>query len=75
MFADYNVICSESKEQVEEKLESWRYALGKRGMKVNRIKTSCVTVRRICTIPINGLQVYTSGNSSDRTFNHGCQHY
>ena len=30
------VICSESKEQVEEKLESWRYALDRRGMKVNR---------------------------------------
>ena len=30
MFADDIVICSESKEQVEEKLESWRYALEKR---------------------------------------------
>ena len=27
MLADVSVICSESKEQVEEKLESWRYAL------------------------------------------------
>ena len=27
MFADYIVICSESKEQVEDKLESWIYAL------------------------------------------------
>ena len=33
------VICSESKERVEEKLESWRYALERRGMKVNRRKT------------------------------------
>ena len=32
MFADDIVICSESKEQVEEKLESWRYALERRGM-------------------------------------------
>ena len=39
MFADDIVICSESKEQVEEKLESWRYALERRGMKVNRRKT------------------------------------
>ena len=38
MFADDIVICSESKEQVEEKLESWRYALERRGMKVNRRK-------------------------------------
>ena len=39
MFADDIVICSESKEQVEEKLESLRYALERRGMKVNRRKT------------------------------------
>ena len=39
MFADDIVICSESKEQVEVKLESWRYALERRGMKVNRRKT------------------------------------
>ena len=39
MFADDIVICSEGKEQVEEKLESWRYALERRGMKVNRRKT------------------------------------
>ena len=35
MFADDIVICSESKEQVEDKLESWIYALERRGMKVN----------------------------------------
>ena len=44
MFADDIVICSESKEQVEEKLESWIYALEIRGMKVNRIKTEYVCV-------------------------------
>ncbi|KAK3521825.1 hypothetical protein QTP70_018561 [Hemibagrus guttatus] len=33
MFADDIVICSESREQVEENLESWRFALEKRGMK------------------------------------------
>ena len=48
MFADDIVIFSESKEQVEEKLESWRYALERRGMKVNRRKTEymCVNERQ-----------------------------
>ena len=48
MFADDIVICSESKEQVEEKLESWRYALERRGMEVNRRKTEymCVNERQ-----------------------------
>ena len=44
MFADDIVICRESKERVEEKLESWRYALERRGMKVNRRKTECMCV-------------------------------
>ena len=35
MFADDIVICSEGKERIEEKLESGRYALERRGMKVN----------------------------------------
>ena len=48
MFADAIAICSESKEQVEEKLESWIYALERRGMKVNRRKTEykCVNERQ-----------------------------
>ena len=48
MFADDIVICSESKEHVEEKLESWRYALERRGMKVNRRKTEymCLNERQ-----------------------------
>ncbi|KAK3572881.1 hypothetical protein QTP86_009528, partial [Hemibagrus guttatus] len=33
MFADDIVICSESREQVEENLEMWRFALERRGMK------------------------------------------
>ncbi|KAK3521326.1 hypothetical protein QTP70_003167 [Hemibagrus guttatus] len=33
------VICSESREQVEENLERWRFALERRGMKVSRSKT------------------------------------
>ncbi|KAK3557885.1 hypothetical protein QTP86_003278 [Hemibagrus guttatus] len=36
MFADNIVICSESREQVGENLERWRFALERRGMKVNR---------------------------------------
>ena len=46
MFADDIAICSESKEQVEEKLESFRYALDKRGMKVNRRKTEYMCVNK-----------------------------
>ncbi|KAL1257192.1 hypothetical protein QQF64_012737 [Cirrhinus molitorella] len=38
MFADDIVICSESREQVEENLERWRFALERRGMKVSRIQ-------------------------------------
>ncbi|KAK3572924.1 hypothetical protein QTP86_010563 [Hemibagrus guttatus] len=38
MFADDIVICSESREQVEENLESWRFALERRGMKVSHRK-------------------------------------
>ncbi|KAK3540843.1 hypothetical protein QTP86_002359 [Hemibagrus guttatus] len=35
MFADDIVICSESREQVEENLERWRFALERREMKVS----------------------------------------
>ncbi|KAK3549916.1 hypothetical protein QTP86_015535 [Hemibagrus guttatus] len=47
MFADNIVICSESREQVEENLERWRFALERRGMKVSRSKTEymCVNER------------------------------
>ncbi|MCJ8739626.1 hypothetical protein PDJAM_G00049200 [Pangasius djambal] len=44
MFADDIVICSESREQVEENLERWRFALERRGMKVSRSKTECMCV-------------------------------
>ncbi|KAK3568074.1 hypothetical protein QTP86_029710 [Hemibagrus guttatus] len=47
MFADGIVICSESREQVEENLERWRFALERRGMKVSGSKTEymCVNER------------------------------
>ncbi|KAK3544091.1 hypothetical protein QTP86_001479 [Hemibagrus guttatus] len=47
MFADDIVIYSESREQVEENLERWRFALERRGMKVSRSKTEymCVNER------------------------------
>ncbi|KAK3507931.1 hypothetical protein QTP70_003820 [Hemibagrus guttatus] len=51
MFADLIVmmivICSESREQVEENLERWRFALERRGMKVSCSKTEymCVNER------------------------------
>ncbi|KAK3530003.1 hypothetical protein QTP86_009393 [Hemibagrus guttatus] len=47
MFADDIVICSESREQVEENLERWRFELERRRMKVSRSKTEymCVNER------------------------------
>ncbi|KAK3548720.1 hypothetical protein QTP70_018237, partial [Hemibagrus guttatus] len=47
MFADDIVICSESREQVEENLERWRFALERRGMKVSGSTTEymCVNER------------------------------
>ena len=33
LFADDIVICKETREELEQRLESWRYALERRGMK------------------------------------------
>ncbi|KAK3565197.1 hypothetical protein QTP86_001008 [Hemibagrus guttatus] len=44
MFADDIVICSESREQVEENLERWGFALERRGIKVSRSKTESMCV-------------------------------
>ena len=38
LFADDIVICEETREEVEQRLESWRYAFERRGMKVIRSK-------------------------------------
>ncbi|KAI5094885.1 beta-ureidopropionase [Silurus meridionalis] len=47
MFADDIVICGGSSKQVEKSLESWRYTLERRGMKVSRSKPEymCVNER------------------------------
>ena len=39
LFADDIVICEETREEVEQRLESWRYALERKGMKLSRSKT------------------------------------
>ena len=46
MFADDIVICSESKDQVEENLEMLRYVLEGRGMKVSCRKTEYMCVNK-----------------------------
>ncbi|KAK3544003.1 hypothetical protein QTP70_032763, partial [Hemibagrus guttatus] len=60
MFVDDIVICSESREQVEENLERWRFALERRGMKVSRSKTEymCVNEREESgTVRLQGEEV------------------
>ena len=44
LFADDIVICEETREGVERRLESWRCALERRGMKVNRSKTEYLCI-------------------------------
>ena len=45
LFADDIVICEETREElVERRLESWRYALERRGMKVSRSKTQYLCI-------------------------------
>ena len=44
MFADDIVICSETCEEVGEKLENWRHELERRGMKISRKKTEYMCV-------------------------------
>ena len=44
LFADDIVICKETGKEVERRLESWRYALERRGMKVSRSKTKYLCI-------------------------------
>ena len=44
LFADDIVICEEIREEVEQRLESWKYALERRGMKVSRSKTEYLCI-------------------------------
>ena len=44
LFADDIVICEETREEVERRLECWRYVLERRGMKVSRSKTEYLYV-------------------------------
>ena len=44
LFADDIVICEKTREEVERKLECWKYALQRRGKKVSRSKTKHLCV-------------------------------
>ena len=44
LFADDIVICEETRKEVEQILESWKYALERRGMKVSRSKTKYLCI-------------------------------
>ena len=44
MFADDIVICEETREEVEQRLEFWKYALERRGMKASRLKTKYLCI-------------------------------
>ena len=44
LFADDIVICKETREEVERRLESWRNTLERRGMKVSRSKTEYLCI-------------------------------
>ena len=46
LFADDIVICEETREEVEQTLESWRYALKRRGMKVSWSKTEYLCINK-----------------------------
>ena len=43
-FGDNIAICEETREEVEQRLDSWRYALERKGMKVSRSKTKYLCI-------------------------------
>ena len=46
LFADDIVICEQTREEVEQRLESWRHALERRGMTVSRSKIEYLCINR-----------------------------
>ena len=46
LFADDIVICKETSEEVEQRLECWRYSLERRGIKVSRSKTEYLCINK-----------------------------
>ena len=44
LFADDIVICEETRKEVEQRQEFWKYALERRGMKVSRSKTEYLCI-------------------------------
>ena len=44
LFAGDIVICEETREEVKWRLESWKYALERRGMKVSKLKTEYLCI-------------------------------
>ena len=45
LFADDIVICKDTREEVERRLESWRYALERKGMKMSRSKIKYLCIK------------------------------
>ena len=62
LFADDIVICEETREEVKRRLESWKYALERRGMKVNRSKT-----KYLCTNGGNDDETVKMEEQSDKS--------
>ena len=44
LFADDIVICKETREEMERRIECWKYALERRGIKVSKSKTKYLCI-------------------------------